>query len=127
MTALEFAAVVWLLSMVAGLLGALAGLGGGVLVVPVLTLALGVDIKYAIGASLDLVIATSSGEAAVYVREGLSNIRICMFLEIATTLGAFVGALKVIAIDQAMRISFRVLTTASNFMIGVAAAASAGV
>jgi uncharacterized protein len=59
--------------------------------------------------------------------EGLSNIRICMFLEIATTLGALAGALKVIAMDQAMRISFKVSGTASNFMIGIAAAASAGV
>ncbi len=61
-------------------------------VVPALTLALGVDIKYAIGASLVSVIATSSGAAAAYVREGYSNIRIGMLLEIATTLGALAGA-----------------------------------
>ncbi|HEX8713137.1 MAG TPA: sulfite exporter TauE/SafE family protein [Terracidiphilus sp.] len=217
MTALEFTLVVWIISALAGFLGALTGLGGGVVVVPALTLALGVNIKYAIGASLVSVIATSSGAAAAYVREGFSNIRIGMLLEIATTIGAIVGAylagitsthviaivfgvvllhaayqsvfkaspengppiesdrlgkffrlgsdyphegrrqeygvrnvpagfgmmfgagalsgllgigsgaVKVIAMDQAMRIPFKVSTTTSNFMIGVTAAASAGV
>ncbi|HEX4032467.1 MAG TPA: sulfite exporter TauE/SafE family protein [Terracidiphilus sp.] len=216
MTALEFSVVVCGLSALAGFLGALTGLGGGVVVVPALTLALGVDIKYAIGASLVSVIATSSGAAAAYVREGFSNIRIGMFLEIATTAGAIVGAylagrvsthalaiifgavlihaaytslakgadgahvvksdklatllrfdgdypvdgqrekygvrnvgtgfglmfgagtlsgllgigsgaVKVIAMDRAMGIPFKVSTTTSNFMIGVTAAASAGV
>jgi len=217
MTVLEFTLVVWVISALAGFLGALTGLGGGVVVVPVLTLALGVDIKYAIGASLVSVIATSSGAAAAYVREGFSNIRIGMLLEIATTIGAVIGAylagvtsthviaivfgvvliqaayqsvfkaapegarpiesdrlgrffrlgsdypleghrqnygvrnvpagfglmfgagalsgllgigsgaVKVIAMDQAMKIPFKVSTTTSNFMIGVTAAASAGV
>ncbi len=217
MTVLEFTLVVWALSTLAGFLGALTGLGGGVVVVPALTLALGVDIKYAIGASLVSVIATSSGAAAAYVREGFSNIRIGMLLEIATTVGAVVGAylagftsthiiaivfglvllqaayqsvfksspedahptesdklgkffrlagnypvkgrlqeygvcnvpsgfslmfgagilsgllglgagaVKVIAMDQAMKIPFKVSTTTSNFMIGVTAAAGAGV
>lgn len=214
MTALEFSAVVFVLSAVAGFLGALTGLGGGVVVIPALTLALGVDIKYAIGASLVSVIATSSGAAAAFVREGFSNIRIGMFLEIATTIGAIAGAIlaarvsthalaivfglvllqaayqsfrhkpgaeadksdplatrlrlgsdypvdgqrkkygvrhvpggfammfgagalsgllgigsgavKVIAMDTIMRIPFKVSTTTSNFMIGVTAAASAG-
>jgi uncharacterized membrane protein YfcA len=217
MSVLEFTLVVWAISTVAGFLGALTGLGGGVVVVPVLALALGVDIKYAIGASLVSVIATSSGAAAAYVREGYSNIRIGLFLEIATTIGAVVGAflaartsthiiaiifglvliqsayqsvfnaslesappiqsdkwgrlfrmggdyplkglrqeygvrnvpaglslmfgagalsgllgigsgaVKVIAMDRAMKIPFKVSTTTSNFMIGVTAAASAGV
>jgi len=217
MTALDFTLVVWAMATVAGFLGALTGLGGGVVVVPVLTLALGVDIKYAIGASLVSVIATSSGAAAAYVKEGYSNIRIGMLLEIATTLGAVLGAylaaytsthiiaiifgvvllqsayqsfvngtpengpplqsdslakrlrlssdypldgsrqeygvqhvptgfglmfgagalsgllgigsgaVKVIAMDRAMKIPFKVSTTTSNFMIGVTAAASAGV
>ena len=216
MTVLTFTLVVLVISALAGFLGALTGLGGGVIVVPVLALALGVDIKYAIGASLVSVIATSSGAAAAYVREGYSNIRIGMFLEIATTLGAIVGAIlavhvtthaiaivfgvvllqsayqsfkstpesgapvesdglarklhlggtypldgkrqeygvrnvpagfglmfgagalsgllgigsgavKVIAMDRAMKIPFKVSTTTSNFMIGVTAAASAGV
>jgi uncharacterized protein len=217
MSALEFTLVVWAVAAVAGFLGALTGLGGGVVVVPVLALALGVDIKYAIGASLVSVIATSSGAAAAYVKEGFSNIRIGMLLEIATTVGAVFGAylaaftsthllaiifglvllqsawqslagsehdhgpaiqsdrlarffrlggdyplldkrqeygvrnvptgfglmfgagalsgllgigsgaVKVIAMDRAMKIPFKVSTTTSNFMIGVTAAASAGV
>jgi hypothetical protein len=216
MTNLEFTPLVFAISGVAGWLGALTGLGGGVVVTPALTLLLGVDIRYAIGASLVSVIATSSGAAAAYVREGFSNIRIGMFLEIATTIGALLGAflamrtstsvlsvifglvllhaawqssrgrpkngasekqdplavrlrlngayptdgalrhynvcnvktgfglmfgagaisgllgigsgaLKVIAMDQAMRIPFKVSTTTSNFMIGVTAAASAGI
>jgi len=217
MTVLSFTFVVAAISALAGFLGALTGLGGGVVVVPALTLALGVDMKYAIGASLVSVIATSSGAAAAYVKEGFSNIRIGMFLEIATTIGAVAGAflaghvsthalaivfglvlvqsayqavfktaregaepiasdalarrfrmggsyplggrpqeygvrnvpagfglmfgagalsgllgigsgaVKVIAMDRAMKIPFKVSTTTSNFMIGVTAAASAGV
>jgi uncharacterized membrane protein YfcA len=216
-TILEFTLFVGLTAFIAGLLGALTGLGGGVVIVPVLSLAFGVDIRYAIGASLVSVIATSSGSAAAYVREGYSNIRVGMLLEIATTLGAVFGAflaahvttqtiavvfgltllyssyqsffdsrrpsdrsasedtlarrlklngayptpggrvsynvqnvpagfgfmigagalsgllgigsgaVKVIALDRAMRIPFKVSTTTSNFMIGVTAAASAGV
>ena len=216
MTTLEFTAIVAAVSFVAGLLGALTGLGGGVVLVPLLTIFFHVDIRYAIGASLVSVIATSSGAAAAYVKEGFSNIRIGMFLEIATTFGALLGAflatwiptsalaaifgvvllysayfsrkprteaqrnlppdpvatrlrlngsfpdlegprsynvqnvptgfslmfgagalsgllgigsgaVKVLAMDQAMRIPFKVSTTTSNFMIGVTAAASAGV
>jgi uncharacterized membrane protein YfcA len=92
MTTLGFTILVALLSFAAGLLGALTGLGGGVVLVPALALLFHVDIRYAIGASLVSVIATSSGAAAAYVREGYSNIRIGMFLEIATTIGALVGA-----------------------------------
>lgn len=202
-------------SFLAGLLGSLTGLGGGVIVVPMLTLLFGVDIRYAIGASLVSVIATSSGAAAAYLKEGYSNMRVGMFLEIATTVGAVVGAflatriptaaiaiifgvvllysawsslasppevaapdtgplarilrldghyptpegprayhvtgvpagfglmwiagvlsgllgigsgaVKVLAMDRAMRIPFKVSTTTSNFMIGVTAAASAGI
>jgi hypothetical protein len=216
MNVLEFSLVVWGGSMLAGFLGALTGLGGGVVLVPMLTVLLGVDIRYAIGASLVSVIATSSGAAAAYVKEGFSNIRIGMFLEIATTLGALAGAtlaqhvsssaiatvfgcvligsayvsrkprskeereaapdpfatklrlngnfpeagsireynvqhvptgwslmfvagtlsgllgigsgaMKVLAMDRAMKIPFKVSTTTSNFMIGVTAAASAGI
>jgi len=216
MNTLDFTALVALGSFVAGFLGALTGLGGGVVLVPLLALAFHVDIRYAIGASLVSVIATSSGAASAYVREGFSNIRIGMFLEIATTIGALVGAViatrvspsaigvvfglmllysaylsvrrhddegvvlpadplatrlkmngsypaqggeqhynvqhvpagfalmfgagtlsgllgigsgavKVLAMDQVMRIPFKVSTTTSNFMIGVTAAASAGV
>jgi len=216
MNNVEFSLLIGACSLVAGFLGALTGLGGGVVLVPLLTVLFHVDIRYAIGASLVSVIATSSGAAAAYVKEGFTNIRIGMFLEIATTvgalLGAFValmvptpaiaiifgamllysaylsgrpqpvvpvddtpdplatrlrmngtypsldgprsyyvhrvptgfglmfgagtlsgllgigsGAVKVLAMDQAMKIPFKVSTTTSNLMIGVTAAASAGV
>jgi len=93
MTAYEFTLIVFLVSISAGLIGALTGLGGGIVVTPALTLLLGVDMRYAIGASLVSVIATSSGAASAYVRDGLSNIRIGMFLEMATTAGAICGAI----------------------------------
>lgn len=197
----------------AGLVGSLTGLGGGVVIIPLLTLAFHIDMRYAIGAALVSSIATSSGSASAYVREGITNIRVGMFLEIATTIGAVTGALiavytpvnlvailfgatlifsaamtlrkknehaeahgsplaarlklngsyptkdgpvhyelknvgggfsimtlagvlsgllgigsgalKVLAMDTAMRIPFRVSTTTSNFMVGVTAAASA--
>jgi uncharacterized membrane protein YfcA len=216
MNVTEFAALLFGTSLFAGFLGALTGLGGGVVIVPALILLFKVDIRYAIGASLVSVIATSSGAAAAYVSDGLSNIRIGMFLEVATTLGALLGAylttrvsthsiatvfgvvllysayasfrnmfevsaatkavplatmlklngsypgptgtesysaqhiplgfgimfgagtlsgllgigsgaVKVLAMDRAMKLPFKVSTTTSNFMIGVTAAASAGI
>jgi uncharacterized protein len=203
-------------SFCAGLLGSLTGLGGGIVVVPMLTLLFHVDLRYAIGASLISVISTSSGAAAAFVREGFTNVRVGILLEVATTTGAIVGAsiagfiptsilavlfgllllwtayrslqkhaehellttpdawsrrfrldstyptangmqaysvqrapagfslmfvagvlsalfgigagvIKVIAMDQMMKLPFKVSTTTSNFMIGVTAAASAGV
>lgn len=77
----------------AGLLGSLTGLGGGVVIIPLLTLGFGVPMHYAIGASLISVIGTSSGSAVAFVKEGFTNVRIGMFLEIATTTGAIIGAL----------------------------------
>jgi uncharacterized protein len=215
LTTLTFTLLVAVGSFLAGLIGALTGLGGGVVIVPLLTLGFGVDFRYAVGASLVSVIATSSGAAAAYVREGFTNIRVGMFLEVATTIGALLGAylaalistsalaivfglvllysawsasrprpqhlattpdpiaqrlrldgsyptrqgeryyhvqrvplgfvlmlgagalsgllgigsgaFKVLAMDQAMCLPFKVSTTTSNFMIGVTAAASAGV
>jgi uncharacterized membrane protein YfcA len=216
MHTLEFTSLIWIGSFAAGFIGSLTGLGGGVVIVPMLVLGFGVDIRYAAGASLVSVIATSSGAAAAYVREGYTNIRVGMFLEIATTIGALIGAflaaklpisaisiifgivllhsvyvsfrlrhkrpapdqpdplavrlgmdascptpkgpepyhvhgvpsgfglmfgagaisgllgigsgaVKVMAMDQVMRLPFKVSTTTSNFMIGVTAAASAGV
>jgi uncharacterized protein len=216
MSVLLFTTLVFATSLFAGLLGALTGLGGGVVIVPALVLLFKVDLRYAIGASLVSVIATSSGAAAAYVKDGLSNIRIGMFLEVATTLGALLGAyltakvsshsiailfgavllysayasfrgrtrdtvitkenplatslqlfgtyptaagpqryharhvpfgfgimfgagtlsgllgigsgaVKVLAMDQSMGLPFKVSTTTSNFMIGVTAAASAGI
>lgn len=217
MNVLEFTLLLFGVSLCAGFLGALTGLGGGVVLVPAMTLLFGVNMRYAIGASLVSVIATSSGAAAAYVKEGFSNIRIGMFLEIATCIGAVLGAalagvlstaviaaifgivllysawsslhhpeaasgdlhendlnisqrlklsgafptrqgqevyhsrraplgfvvmavagalsgllgigsgaVKVIAMDQVMGLPFKVSTTTSNFMIGVTAAASAG-
>jgi hypothetical protein len=200
----------------AGCLGSLTGLGGGMIIVPLLTLVFHVDLRYAIGASLVSIIATSSGAAAAYVREGFTNVRIGILLEVATTIGAIGGAaiagliptsalailfavlllvsayrsarpraehpveaepdrwstrlrldsdyptadgprpysvrnvpggfalmfvagvlsallgigsgiIKVLAMDQLMQLPFKVSTTTSNFMIGVTAAASAGV
>ena len=89
---LELTALVGLVSVAAGFLGALTGLGGGVVITPAMVLLLGIDLHYAMGATLISVIATSSGAAAAYVREGFSNIRIGMFLEIASTVGAVCGA-----------------------------------
>ena len=206
-------------SIMAGLLGSLVGLGGGVLIVPLLTIAFGLPIYFAIGASIISVIATSSGAAAAYVRDHLTNLRVGMFLELGTTTGAITGAFlaglfapnllfvlfgvillisavplvfkigeelpqgvkndrlanwlglsstypdqrlgrqipyqvtrtplglvmmyvagiisgllgigsgtfKVLALDTAMRLPMKVSTTTSNFMIGVTAAASAGI
>src|SRR3954470_23911126 len=89
-----FTFVVWALfaSYLAGLLGSLLGLGGGIIIIPVLTLWLHIDIRYAIGASIVSVIATSSGAAASYVRDRLTNMRVAMVLELATTSGALTGA-----------------------------------
>ncbi len=92
MAAIVFLVETFLISMGAGVFGALLGLGGGAIIVPALTLALGIDIHYAIGASIISVIATSSGAAAAYLRDGVTNIRVAMFLEMATTTGAIVGA-----------------------------------
>ena len=89
---LFFSIVAFIGSFFAGFLGSLTGLGGGVIVVPMLTILFGVDIHYAAGASLIAVIGTSSGAASAYVKEGYSNIRIGMFLEVATTIGAIIGA-----------------------------------
>jgi uncharacterized membrane protein YfcA len=84
---------IFAVSIVAGLIGALAGVGGGILVIPVLTIGFGVDIRLAVGASIVSVIATSSGAAAAYVRDRMTDMRVGMFLELATTTGAVCGAL----------------------------------
>ncbi|HMM02583.1 MULTISPECIES: sulfite exporter TauE/SafE family protein [unclassified Dysgonomonas] len=84
----------------AGFIGSLTGLGGGVVVIPLLTLGFGVDMRYAIGAALVTSIATSSGAAAAYIKEGITNVRIGMFLEIATTTGAVIGAIVAMYLDK---------------------------
>ena len=93
MEPLTFFLILFGASMMAGALGALLGLGGGVIIVPILTLMAGLNIHYAIGASIVSVIATSSGAAATYVKDKITNLRLGMFLEIATTTGAVTGAL----------------------------------
>jgi uncharacterized membrane protein YfcA len=92
MTILTFTLILLAGAYLAGLVGSLTGLGGGVVVIPLLTLVFHVDIRYAIGAALLASIANSSGAASAYVKEGITNIRLGMFLEIATTIGAVIGA-----------------------------------
>lgn len=79
----------------AGVLGAILGIGGGMIITPVLTIMMGLDIKYAIGANIISVIATSSGSTIAYLKDDMLNLRVAMFLEIATTVGAIMGALLV--------------------------------
>ncbi|MNJ27625.1 sulfite exporter TauE/SafE family protein [Paenibacillus bouchesdurhonensis] len=83
---------IFLIAILAGIVGSILGLGGGIVVTPALTLLFGVDINHAIGASLISVIATSSGSAVAYIRDRITNVRVGMFLEIATTVGAITGA-----------------------------------
>ena len=92
MTILTFTLILLLGAYCAGLLGSLTGLGGGVVVIPLLTMLFGVDFHYAVGAALVSSIATSSGSGSAYVKEGITNVRLGMFLEIATTIGAVTGA-----------------------------------
>lgn len=102
MDELVFDILVAIGSMLAGIIGALIGLGGGVIITPLLVLAFGVDIRYAMGAALCSVIATSSGAAAAYLRDGISNMRIGLFLCVATTIGAVCGALLAVVLDPAV-------------------------
>ncbi|MCL4534042.1 MAG: sulfite exporter TauE/SafE family protein [Bacteroidetes bacterium] len=114
-TVLEFFLVIFVGAVAAGVVGALAGLGGGILIVPLLTVGFGVDIRYAIGASIVSVIATSSGAAAAYIRDQITNLRVGTFLQLATTSGAIVGAL----------IAGLVNTEALYIVFGLALASSA--
>ena len=100
MTILAFTLILLAASYCAGLLGSLTGLGGGVVVIPVLTLCFGVDFHYAVGAALVASIATSSGSGSAYVKERVTNIRLGMFLEIATTIGAVCGAAVAIYLNS---------------------------
>src|SRR5436190_2288367 len=112
-----FTLLLWCGSLAAGFLGSLTGLGGGVIIVPLLALVFHVDIHYAIGAALVSVIATSSGAAAAYVREGYTNIRVGMFLEIATTVGALVGAALVLRLHvSAIAVIFGFVLLYSAYM-----------
>lgn len=100
MTILTFTLILLLGAYCAGLLGSLTGLGGGVVVIPLLTLCFGVDFHYAVGAALVASIATSSGSGAAYVKEGITNIRLGMLLEIATTIGAVCGAMVAVWLNN---------------------------
>ena len=102
MTVLGFTLILLAASYLAGLLGSLTGLGGGVVVIPVLTLAFGVDFHYAIGGALVASIATSSGSGSAFVKEGITNIRLGMFLEIATTIGAVAGAIVAVWLNNSV-------------------------
>ena len=117
MPLLTFTSLVFLGSFFAGLLGALTGLGGAVVLIPLLTLGFHVDMRYAIGASLISVIATSSGAAAAYVREGYSNVRIGRFLEVATTVGAVFGAFLATRVPtRALAVIFGVVLLCSAWL-----------
>jgi hypothetical protein len=115
---LQLTGVVFCGALLAGLIGSLTGLGGGIIITPLLTLVLGVDIHYAIGTALVSVIATSCGAASAYVREGLSNIRLGMFMEVATTTGALVGA------SLALRVSAAAISELFGAVLLYSAAAS---
>jgi len=98
----EFVLVLFFASIAAGALGAMVGLGGGVIIIPILTILMGINIHYAIGASIVSVIATSSGAAATYVKDKMTNLRIGMFLELATTTGAIVGAAVAVYLNSTL-------------------------
>nr|WP_041687085.1 sulfite exporter TauE/SafE family protein [Ethanoligenens harbinense] len=109
---------IFLIAICAGFLGSLLGLGGGIIITPALTLLFGIDIKYAVGASIVSVIATSSGAAVAYIKDKITNVRVGMFLEIGTTLGAITGAfLSGIIHSQWLYIIFGLLLLYSSVMI----------
>jgi uncharacterized membrane protein YfcA len=92
MVVIEFILFLFLVSILAGIFGSIVGLGGGAVIIPVLTLLLGVDVHFAIGASIIAIIGTSSGAASTYVKDKFTNLRVAMFLELATAAGAIIGA-----------------------------------
>lgn len=85
--------IMLIVGVLVGIFGAVLGIGGGMIITPILTLGFGLDIKYAIGASIVAVIATSSGATIAYLKDNVLNLRVAMFLELATSLGAIIGAL----------------------------------
>ena len=92
MLVVAFVLFMFFISIFAGIFGSIVGLGGGVVIIPILTILLGVDIHFAIGASIVAIIGTSSGAASTYVRDKVTNLRVGMFLEVASTSGAIIGA-----------------------------------
>ncbi len=118
MTPLEFDLLVFVVSVLAGATGSLLGLGGGIIVTPALTLLFHINIRYAFGASIIAVIATSSGAAAAYVRAGLANLRVAMVLEVATVSGAITGAsLMGLISDQWLYIIFGLVLGYSSLIM----------
>lgn len=108
----ELVAFILTASFLAGLAGSMLGIGGGIFLVPYLTLVIGLDVRIAIAASLIGVIATSSGAASVYVRDRLTNLRLGMFLEVATTIGAIAGAfLTLLLSESALHVLFAIIVT----------------
>jgi uncharacterized protein len=117
-TPLEFVIAAFAVAVAAGSLGALLGLGGGIILVPALTVLLGVDIRYAIGASIVAMIATSSGSTVRYMREGLVNLRLALFLELASVTGALIGAYLAGVIDhRALYFVFSIVTVAIGLLM----------
>jgi uncharacterized membrane protein YfcA len=113
-----FEALLLAVSVTAGCLGAVLGLGGGIILIPVLTLGFHIPIHYAVGAGIVSVIATSSGAAAVYVRERITNVRLAIFLEIATSTGAMIGAvLSVYLSPRFLSILFALVLVQSTFFM----------
>ncbi|GGA31299.1 sulfite exporter TauE/SafE family protein [Paenibacillus physcomitrellae] len=107
---------IFLIAILAGVVGSILGLGGGIIVTPALTLLFGVDINHAIGASIISVIATSSGSAVAYIRDKITNLRVGMFLEVATTVGAITGAfLGAIIAPKFLYVIFAVLLLYSAY------------
>src|SRR5438094_7145311 len=98
--------VIFLVSIIAGFIGALFGLGGGVLIIPFLTLVEGVPVPLAVGASIVSVVATSSSSAATYVQDHLTNLRLGMFLEIGTVAGAITGAFVAVFLPASVLLEF---------------------
>src|SRR5207245_1085680 len=125
MILIEFFLTLFVASIAAGALGSVVGIGGGPIVIPILTLFLGVDIHYANGASIVWIIATSSGAAAANPETGLAGMLAAGL--ISGLLGIGSGTFKVLSMDIVMKLPMKVSTTTSNFMIGVTAAASAGI
>jgi len=110
----EFVLIIFLVSIFAGVFGSIVGLGGGVVIIPVLTLLLGVDIHFAIGASIVAIIGTSSGAASTYVKDKITNLRVGMFLELGSASGAIVGAaVAAYANSAALELVFGVILIAS--------------
>ncbi|MBW1605304.1 sulfite exporter TauE/SafE family protein [Lactobacillus sp. Sy-1] len=113
---IETALIMIALGVFAGIAGAILGLGGGIIVTPILTLAFGLNIKYAIGASIIVVIATSSGSTIAYLKDEVLNLRVAMFLEIATTIGAVAGSLLTGVLDpKYLYVLFGLLLIFSGF------------